>query len=333
MSITADEEGRLSMSPIEHHEKEVANSLHQTLSERGKRYGDFTDNARIAEAINQAMLSGLGWQRMRPVQREALRIIASKISRMCSCDPEYVDNWHDIAGYATLVEERCQAKEPAKTRWPNPSPPEFSEGVERALRQAPIPWPHPLPHGCAVGDEKKPRPPTATECVKALEIGEAQAQKIFEKAVAKGFEPLVDAFMDATLQVKAAEQQAALRAEVMPPGKADAMIAEALRRATEEREINMADALKKPSYNYVPLPDHTEENTKAVEAYKAERNRVDAYEQQAKPLGEGGSFIGTSAGMYAQDAKLPGTPLQQAYDCFPRELPESTPNYYLPRRQ
>jgi len=175
MSITADEEGRLSMSPIEHHEKEVANSLHQTLSERGKRYGDFTDNARIAEAINQAMLSGLGWQRMRPVQREALRIIASKISRMCSCDPEYLDNWHDIAGYATLVEQRCQAKEPTKTRWPNPSPPEFSEEVERALRQA--------PHGCLVGDE-----------------------------------------------------------------------------------------------------------------------------QQAKPLGEGGSFIGTSAGMYAQDAKLPGYP-------------------------
>lgn len=34
--------------------------------------------------------------------------IADKIARILNGDPEYRDNWHDIAGYAKLAEDRCQ---------------------------------------------------------------------------------------------------------------------------------------------------------------------------------------------------------------------------------
>ena len=33
-------------------------------------------------------------------------MIAVKISRILTGDPSHADNWHDIAGYATLVERR-----------------------------------------------------------------------------------------------------------------------------------------------------------------------------------------------------------------------------------
>ena len=78
----------------------------QTLAERGKRYGDFTDHARIAQNIQDAMRSTEGWGNLAPVHRQALTVIADKIARILSGDPNYADNWHDIQGYAKLVEDR-----------------------------------------------------------------------------------------------------------------------------------------------------------------------------------------------------------------------------------
>ena len=32
-------------------------------------------------------------------------MITNKMARIVNGDPNYIDNWHDIAGYATLVEQ------------------------------------------------------------------------------------------------------------------------------------------------------------------------------------------------------------------------------------
>lgn len=77
-----------------------------TLDERGARYGDFTDHAFIAQDIQDTMRNAAGWKRLDAVKRQALTVIADKIARVLSGDPEYADNWHDIQGYAKLVEER-----------------------------------------------------------------------------------------------------------------------------------------------------------------------------------------------------------------------------------
>lgn len=77
-----------------------------TLDERGKRYGDFTDHAAIAQTLQDNFRATEGWWRLNFVQRQALTVIADKIARVLSGDPNYADNWHDIAGYARLVEER-----------------------------------------------------------------------------------------------------------------------------------------------------------------------------------------------------------------------------------
>ena len=50
-----------------------------------------------------------GWNRLAPDQKQALTTIADKIARMLNGDPNYIDNVHDIIGYARLVEKRMEA--------------------------------------------------------------------------------------------------------------------------------------------------------------------------------------------------------------------------------
>jgi hypothetical protein len=93
---------------------EPATKIEHTLIERGKRYGDFTDHAVICQGIKAAMrATGNGtcptnWADLTDVQKQALEVIADKIARILSGDPEYKDNWHDIQGYAKLAEDRCK---------------------------------------------------------------------------------------------------------------------------------------------------------------------------------------------------------------------------------
>ena len=81
-------------------------TLKETLAERGARYGDFTDHARVAQRLQDAMHNPIGWHACSDIQKQALTVIADKIARILTGDPNYADNWHDIQGYAKLVEDR-----------------------------------------------------------------------------------------------------------------------------------------------------------------------------------------------------------------------------------
>jgi len=89
---------------------EPATKIEHTLIERGKRYGDFLDHARICQALKAVMVmtDGTNYQALTPDKKQALDVIADKIARILSGDPEYKDNWHDIQGYAKLAEDRCK---------------------------------------------------------------------------------------------------------------------------------------------------------------------------------------------------------------------------------
>lgn len=89
------------------------NDVNKTLNERGTRYGDFTHHANICQGIKRWMMDQKGWHRLNDVQRQALDVIADKIARILSGDPNYADNWHDIQGYAKLVEDRLPKTESA----------------------------------------------------------------------------------------------------------------------------------------------------------------------------------------------------------------------------
>lgn len=108
-----------------------------TLAERGSRYGSFAVQATVTGNIKRGMASGANWLALADDQKEALEMIALKMARILTGDPDYHDSWHDIVGYAKLVADRLapaprdyldiktvatkkvRAKKPAaERRWP-----------------------------------------------------------------------------------------------------------------------------------------------------------------------------------------------------------------------
>ena len=84
-------------------------SVAATLEQRGKIHGDFSDNADISQSLKYVIHTSKNVQeaKLNAVQLEALEVIATKIARILSGDPNESDNWHDIGGYAKLAEDRC----------------------------------------------------------------------------------------------------------------------------------------------------------------------------------------------------------------------------------
>ena len=80
--------------------------IKDTLEERGTRYGVFQTQAEYAQGMKAIFAKSPNWATMKEDQREALDMIANKIGRILNGDPNYADSWHDIGGYAKLVEER-----------------------------------------------------------------------------------------------------------------------------------------------------------------------------------------------------------------------------------
>ena len=79
------------------------NDIQDTLNEREGTHGRFSENTITMQALKREMRNTPNWQRMDPYQREALDMIAHKIGRLLHGDPDLIDSWHDISGYATLV--------------------------------------------------------------------------------------------------------------------------------------------------------------------------------------------------------------------------------------
>ena len=91
------------------------NDINTTLAQRGSRYGTFEDNARLTQALMNTAL-GASQTELSLMHKEALHMIFHKIARMCSGDQWYADNPHDIAGYATLLEEYINEVNDAETK-------------------------------------------------------------------------------------------------------------------------------------------------------------------------------------------------------------------------
>ena len=83
--------------------KETIDTL---LDDRGETYGPFLTHALITQQIKCAMSQTDKWNDLAVDQAEALEMIAHKIGRIVNGNPDYIDSWVDIAGYAKLVADR-----------------------------------------------------------------------------------------------------------------------------------------------------------------------------------------------------------------------------------
>lgn len=83
-------------------------TIDEILTERGSRYGPFKQHAEVTQAIKRIMFEFP--KELADDQREALEMIAHKIGRIVNGDPDYIDSWDDIAGYAKLVADRLRGQ-------------------------------------------------------------------------------------------------------------------------------------------------------------------------------------------------------------------------------
>ena len=89
----------------------MANEINDILNERGNRYGDFASNATTTQMIKHALSLGENAHNLSYSQREALDMIAHKMSRIVNGNPDYIDSWVDIVGYAQLVIDRLESQD------------------------------------------------------------------------------------------------------------------------------------------------------------------------------------------------------------------------------
>lgn len=94
-------------------------AIKEILEQRGSRYGEFRDQSIISMGLKNTLryefsddLCTLtvraGWARMEPYQQNAVDMICDKLARALNGDPNYLDNWDDIQGYAKLVSDRLR---------------------------------------------------------------------------------------------------------------------------------------------------------------------------------------------------------------------------------
>ena len=86
-------------------------TVDNTLAERGSKYGKFSGHAVISQKLKSVMFNTAGWDNLNSAQAEALDMIAHKIARILNGDPNYADSWHDIAGYASLIDNQLNGKD------------------------------------------------------------------------------------------------------------------------------------------------------------------------------------------------------------------------------
>ena len=80
------------------------------LDSRAKDYGKFIEGAEIMQMLKRLVHNYIE-ARGTPLafdQREAVDMIIHKLGRIINGNPDKVDHWVDIAGYATLVADRLQ---------------------------------------------------------------------------------------------------------------------------------------------------------------------------------------------------------------------------------
>jgi hypothetical protein len=80
------------------------------LDTRAVQYGTFADGAALMQSLKRTLSSHAQAHNktFADDQWEALEMIVHKMARIVNGNPDNVDSWTDIAGYATLIADRLQ---------------------------------------------------------------------------------------------------------------------------------------------------------------------------------------------------------------------------------
>lgn len=82
--------------------------INDVLVERKKTHGDFKDHAYITQMLKHHCREQNGWKSLTAMHRESIDMILHKIGRIIAGDPNHLDHWVDIEGYARLISRELE---------------------------------------------------------------------------------------------------------------------------------------------------------------------------------------------------------------------------------
>lgn len=101
-------------------------TVDDTLNTREHTHGDYADTALVSQQLKAFFKNYMTVDiELNHVMTESLDMIATKLARILVGDCGHADSWHDVAGYAQLVERTLLRKE-IDTQ---PAPAPLTEGV------------------------------------------------------------------------------------------------------------------------------------------------------------------------------------------------------------
>ena len=84
--------------------------IEKILEEREKAYGGFEKVAFVSQSLKSAVRYEKGWTELYMFEQEAIEMILHKIARIVNGGSKLIDEWLDIAGYATLAVENIKER-------------------------------------------------------------------------------------------------------------------------------------------------------------------------------------------------------------------------------
>jgi hypothetical protein len=95
---------------IEMHDQ--PDKVEETLDARAVEYGKFIEGAEVMQLLKRVVQNALNNRdkTLAHDQAEAMDMIIHKIGRIINGNPDVLDHWLDIAGYATLIVDRLNGR-------------------------------------------------------------------------------------------------------------------------------------------------------------------------------------------------------------------------------
>lgn len=77
--------------------------VHAIIGERQSNYGDFYDFSILVQKLKDVVQKHPNWPKMSPHHKEGIEMILHKLARSINGNPDYLDSYVDVKGYAQCI--------------------------------------------------------------------------------------------------------------------------------------------------------------------------------------------------------------------------------------
>jgi hypothetical protein len=111
-TLAPAQQGAAGSAPLAIEMFDLPDQVDETLDARAVEYGKFIEGAEVMQMLKRVVQAALNNRdkTLAHDQAEAMDMIIHKIGRIVNGNPDVVDHWLDIAGYAKLVADRLEGR-------------------------------------------------------------------------------------------------------------------------------------------------------------------------------------------------------------------------------